>query len=367
VKVSPLLFFFALLTLLTLCSNLLLDKYVLTKEQLLANPTFATNEEYWEKQIPDDAALTVTQNILSLYSESPDKTAAISQERTCSGKAQKLLLSAELATDSVLSGEKGWNKARFLLVQYIEGKANYRLQHSVALLSGTQPWKHYSKVFTLSPACSSYRVILELNHSPGQLNIRNLSLHEAQETTLYIWSKWLLTGLWLLFISLLFLPEIRAQKNIYFKILAVVTVTAIFIGTAIPGKTKNDIKYDIAQEAKIISAPLRHSIHELTDLSSSSMDLPHVDVTKIAHFSLFAFLALLLLLKQETPHLRLFCKLFLLACASEMIQFYADGRTPLFTDVMIDMAGVGIVFLAFRYRKRDRGLKLGGEDRNELS
>lgn len=263
-KVSSLLSFFAILTLLTLCSNLLLDKHVLSKEQLLANPAFATNEEYWEKQIPEDATLTVTQNILNLYSESTEKSVAISQEKTCSGKAQSLLLGAELATTSILPGEKEWHMGRFLLVQYIEGKANYRLQHTVASLSGTQPWQYYSKVFTLSPACSSYRVTLQLNHSPGELHVRNLALHEVHENTLYTWGKWLTTGLWLLFIALLFLPEIQEQRKLCFKILAIATLAAIFIGTAIPGKTKNEIKYDITQEAKSISAPIRNSILELT-------------------------------------------------------------------------------------------------------
>lgn len=85
------------------------------------------------------------------------------------------------------------------------------------------------------------------------------------------------------------------------------------------------------------------------------MALPHADITKIAHFSLFALLALVLLLKQKTPLLQLFCKLLLLASASEMIQLYADERTPLFTDVLIDMAGVGIVFLSFKYREWRKG------------
>lgn len=295
--------------------------------------------------------LTATQNTLNLYSESMSETAAIFHEQSCSGKAQKLLLSAELATDSVSPGEKGWNKARLLLVQNIEGKANYQLQHIVASLSGTHPWRHYSKIFTLSPVCSSYRVVLQLNHSPGELSVRNLSLREAHETTTYIWCKWLITGLWLVFISLLFFPEIQAPKKMCFKVLSVVTVAAIFIGTAIPGKTKNEIKYDLIQEAKTLSGPIKHSILELTEMSSLSMSLPHVDITKFAHFSLFALLTLVVLLKGQTPRLRLFCKLFLLACASEMIQFYADERTPLFTDVMIDMAGVVMVFLVFEYRR----------------
>ncbi len=31
--------------------------------------------------------------------------------------------------------------------------------------------------------------------------------------------------------------------------------------------------------------------------------------------------------------------IFMLACATECIQFYIDGRSPLFSDVLIDMAG----------------------------
>jgi len=65
-----------------------------------------------------------------------------------------------------------------------------------------------------------------------------------------------------------------------------------------------------------------------------------VDITKVAHFVLFALLAFLLRLTSPARPVRmLMLDLFMLACATELSQFFINDRSPLFTDVMIDMAG----------------------------
>jgi VanZ family protein len=40
--------------------------------------------------------------------------------------------------------------------------------------------------------------------------------------------------------------------------------------------------------------------------------------------------------------------IFMLACATELNQFFVENRSPLFTDVLIDMAGAGTGVLLSR-------------------
>lgn len=70
-------------------------------------------------------------------------------------------------------------------------------------------------------------------------------------------------------------------------------------------------------------------------------------IDNIGHFGLFAVLSLLLMRVNPSRPVRLqVLDLFMLACVTELVQLYADGRTPEVIDVVIDMAGAGTAFFA---------------------
>lgn len=76
------------------------------------------------------------------------------------------------------------------------------------------------------------------------------------------------------------------------------------------------------------------------------LNVEHI-IRKLAHFTIYTILGLLLMSLAETFDFtnkkRLFLSVligFLYACLDEFHQSFTPGRTPLFTDVLIDMLGV---------------------------
>jgi VanZ family protein len=78
-------------------------------------------------------------------------------------------------------------------------------------------------------------------------------------------------------------------------------------------------------------------------------------IRKFAHLSAFGFLAFLVW-KAVFPHklsyIGAWCFTALYAASDEWHQSFQPGRTPLFTDVLIDAAGAFIVLLVVHFYKR---------------
>lgn len=88
---------------------------------------------------------------------------------------------------------------------------------------------------------------------------------------------------------------------------------------------------------------LRAVIAGLLALMPSDATLTgRVNVPALGHFALFAGLAVLLFVgRADLGAWRLLGVLAGLAVATELMQFFVDGRQPDWRDVLIDMAGVG--------------------------
>jgi len=97
-------------------------------------------------------------------------------------------------------------------------------------------------------------------------------------------------------------------------------------------------------------AQLKHWVQVSTqfwaqDISSETVQgvavLPWFDITKLGHFLLFASLAWLLVRAWPERDWRVvLLDLLLLAAASELLQLFAVGRSPLFSDWLIDAGGI---------------------------
>lgn len=95
---------------------------------------------------------------------------------------------------------------------------------------------------------------------------------------------------------------------------------------------QGDIK-DIIFDA--IDFQLNNSSSILQSLNLSSMDL-----SKIGHFIFFLGLGFILaMILRDRKIFDFFAVIVMLACGTELIQIYIDGRTPLFSDVLIDISG----------------------------
>jgi len=338
---------FLLLCISTAFSVVLVDKYQNVGRQLLLNADFSKELEFWQPPESSSGKIVAYNNQLILRSHDAGKSVQVSQNIQSDLNGKKFRLRATLASRNVVPGEKKWNKARLLLVQYIDGKAQWKFSHVLAALDGTHGWQIYNKAFRLSPECSELRVIAQMSRCRGELFVKGLSLYEVEESATYTWVKWLIRAAWILFIFVLLVPGLKGGGSTLLKIFIVLTVAGIVVGTTLPGQVKNELKEDITKEVHTYTAPVKKITEGRMDTAQYKFFM--LDITKIAHFCLFSLLALLLLLKNPCRPMRLILlELFMLACATEFMQFYIDGRSPLITDVLIDMAGGAVGMMAGR-------------------
>lgn len=335
---------FLLFCICTICSVFFIEQHQTVGPQLLLNADFSEGLSHWESNVPSSGEITALNNELHIKSSDAGKSAVVFQKLPNDLNGKKLHLRAKLATKNVTGGKKEWHKARLLLVQYNNGKAQWKLSHSVAALEGTNNWQNYEEVFTTSPANSEIRVIVQMGRCSGDLFIKNLSVYEVEETSLYTLAKWLIKGAWIVFIFVLFVPGLKGEGSAFLKICIVLTVVGIVVGTTLPGQVKNELKGDITEEVNSYTAPVEKAAEKFIGTGTAHYNLWKPDSTKIAHFCLFALLAFLILRKDPYQQKRvLLIELLMLAIATELMQFYVEGRSPLFTDVLIDMGGGSLV------------------------
>ena len=329
---------FLLISIGTAFNVFFIEKYQNIGEQLLINAEFSKELSNWNTQEPSSSKIVIHQNQLIISSQNAQKSVQVYQKIQTDVKGKTFRLRATLSSKDVISGEKNWNKARLLLVQFISEKAQWNLPHVLASIEGSHDWKIYNGVFHTSSECSKVHIIAQTNRCSGELFVKDLNLYEVEETSLYTWVKWLIRSTWIIFIFALFIPRLGGGSSSILNIFIVLTVAGMVIGTSLPGHIKNDLKKDIIEEVDTYTAPVKMS-PELA-MNPAHYKFFKLDITKIAHFCLFALLALLLLLKNPSCSIRLILlELLMLACATELMQFYVDGRSPLIADVLIDMAG----------------------------
>ncbi len=330
-------FLFVLLCILTACSIFLIDRYQDVGEQLLLNPDFAGNLHSWQvKQKTPFTEVRVSDNVLQLSSDGIKGNIQIWQEVSGVSNGAKLRLRATLKTENVKGDGKSWSRARLLLIQPHQWQGRYFAFRVVTALSGTHDWRTYSKVFATVRNLGS-QVRIQLPNSQGIFLIKDISLYRVEERAVYRWIKWLFIALWTSFIAALFVPILKVKRNIV-PFIAVPILFLIVIGTAMSGSIKNHLKYMLLGKLERYIFPIQEVIWKIS--YRFHYEPAAFDITKIGHFFLFgAFTFMFILGNPGRSKVRQMGDIFMLACATECIQFYIDGRSPLFSDVLIDMAG----------------------------
>ncbi len=223
------------------------------------------------------------------------------------------------------------------------------MAHSVTLLAGTNSWKTYTNTFLIDNATEGLKVKIELTRAQGILWARNISLHTAARNPVFQYGKYLFFSLGGILVAMVFLPYFKVTSKLFCKGMALALLIAILTGTLLPGKEKvtllketNKLYYLVVNTFKQPSSKSKEILKSPTKnykTSTSGQERSH-DLTKVAHFVLFCFFTFVLcLISSPTKPLTLLFNIFLLATTTEMLQFFIEGRSPLFMDIGIDMAG----------------------------
>jgi len=337
-------FFFLVLGAITVVSYRHIEKYEPVSGQLLHNSDFSAGLNCW-KIGGSPGGINIRNGVLGLHAGNVKSSVQVWQQFMVADMLRhaNLQLQASVCCEDVVKGNKPWNVARLLLVQYVHGKPRYNTAHVVCALSGSHDWQKVSNTFTLLPDCTEFRVIVQMSHCSGSFFLRDVKLSQVKQTALYSWTARALRIAWVVFVVLLFVPWLDFRNVMLPAILVVMTVIVILFGTTMPGHVKNTMKKEVIREIRAGVQSVRDPAHAVTHSKKQPDDnrVP-VDITKVAHFVLFGVLALLLRrCRPERPTWLLMLDLFLLSCATELSQLFIDGRTALFSDVLIDLAGGG--------------------------
>lgn len=344
--------FFFLLTLLTLWGAAVIPQYLDTGPQLLSNADFSSGLEQWQSRKTAADTISVDNGVLALHSADVKTNVALYQTIGKDFGGKKLRLKASLRSRGVLAGDQPWNKARLVLLQYFEDKAQYSLPHIVVALDGSNKWQEVSAVFSIAPDCTGFQVAAEMSRCSGDFFLKNLSLFQVEENPQYKYAQWPIRSAWVLFAFFLFIPYLKNQTVMAPKILLLLTVIVILIGTTMPAALKTDLKERIdltvtTQTNKIVAVTQAVSEHNTTQTHWLESQVEKVNITKVAHFILFAFLVFVLRRSNPSrPVSGLIVDVFMLAAATELSQFFVENRSPLFRDLLLDMAGGGTGWIA---------------------
>ena len=174
IKYTHKMFIFTLLTVFTLYPVFFLDRYLDIGDEMLKNHTFDQDTSQWQisKQRIGSSVGSVA-GLLCLSSSNIKNRVNVWQNIQFSQKNPILRLQASLRCNDVVAGEKSWDKARLLLVQYQGGKGRWDISHSVASISGTKQWKQYSEVFFLAPDIDNLKVVMQLSRCKGAFYLKN--------------------------------------------------------------------------------------------------------------------------------------------------------------------------------------------------
>lgn len=335
---------FLLLALATLYCAAFINQYDVTGQQILNNPSFSSDLDHWQLHKKEADMVLVQHGELAMHSSAAKTSVSLYQVITNPPVGKKIQVKAVLRSNDVVAGSKSHNRARLLLVQYFGDKAIYKLPHQVMALEGTNDWQEVSEAFTIAEDCTELRVVVQLSRCSGDFFLNDLSLYQVVESSLYQKVKWLIRGAWLLFSFLLFIPYLRNQALAISKALILITVAVILVGTTMPAKVKNNLKGQIENQLMMQTGKMIAGHPATTDMQPQSwwqqLIKEKLNISKSAHFMLFALLFLLLRRNNPSrPISLLLLDLFMLASATELSQIFIEHRSPLVTDLLIDMAG----------------------------
>ncbi len=343
---------FLLLTLATLLFVASVERYRPVGEELLLNPDFRLGLQDWQARGPAGAISLLGNGRVELLSDSSRHTVDLAQTIRGLESSGHLQLSAKLSSEAVVPGTKGWHRARLVLVRYAENDRWLKLLDQVAALTGDTDWRRFRKTFRLEEQAVKTQVVLQLPHVTGRLRAGELSLRRALLDPLFTYGQVAAFLLWGGFLLALLRPYLQRRSGLVRRFSLVLVTATLFVGVLLPGTIKTELSGEIVQVSRQVKLQLDANIEPdlLKKVNSVRQLVGELDFqpSKAGHFVLFALLFMVLgLTRGELMLFEVYYDVLLLAATTELLQLFLAGRTPLVTDIFIDMAGalLGLLLL----------------------
>jgi VanZ family protein len=337
---------FVVLTIITLLFVNWYDPFVLIGPELLKNPDFSQEFSNWKKSGQLDNITIENYAIVKLNSSNPRSHTGITQTIDNPVRYKLLKLSGQIKTKDIKPGKRSWEKAWLLLSSYDENGKLLPLPRHVVQLIGTNKWQLYSKIFRIFPTAKQLEVSVLLFKATGIMWIKDLSLREVQQKGSVFYYRTGFIIAWSIFLTGLFVPYIINSYNRIWRLLVVVCLSAVIIGSLTFGEHKTDFLEAVNPIIQKMIQPQSEvtpsNINEIKGQNDKEQKKISLIIFKGGHFVFFAMLAFVLPLARDfnkSPS-SLIPDLFMLAASTELMQNFITGRTPLLMDLLINLSGV---------------------------
>jgi len=350
---------------LTVVLAVTVDKYKVTSGELLSNRGFEQGLKDW-KIDGTPSALTVKDGVLVVELREPGKSVEIEQPIAKMTTPGFVLLEGELKSLDVVPGEKPWHRARLDFSRYGTNGKWLPLPHNVISLEGSTEWQHYQEIFRLVEGVGKSVVTIQMLSATGELWVRNLSLHRVVPATGYKVARAALFLMWASVLILLFGPHVIGGKRKFLGVMTGLVVIIIVIGTMLPASFKTRWQGEIkdlvlAGENHLTTNHSGLNVGTDSEHSEQIYLVGDLEISKVGHFVFFGLLGFLVLARGgKGSILPQLAETAVLGAATELMQFFVEGRTPLVSDFLTDMAGVAtgllicLIFLRCRRLLSDR-------------
>ncbi|MFK7779189.1 MAG: VanZ family protein [Gimesia sp.] len=331
--------FFLFLAVATLYLGVWYKRYLPVGSALLPALQLDNKNSTWHSYGLQGAVIQESAEVVRLHSNDPTKSVGLKFPITEPSRFHYLQLSADLRTENVVAGKQSWQKARLLLSSH-DAKGKWLPQHHhVVTLEGDNPWQHYTEAFTISDTAAQLRVGVQLPRATGTLWVRNLNLQEVVVKPVYWYGSYVIELIWSFFLLWLLAPYFNRGSRWLLRGGLSLVLMLTFVGILLPGNLKVQM---LAQGKEWLQSCTQiWSQNVSSDAVTGVALLPWFDVAKLGHFLIFALLARVLVFAwPERNRYYILTDLLMLAAATELLQLFVVGRSPLFTDWLIDGGGI---------------------------
>lgn len=324
----------------------LYERYEPVGKELLVDPNFGEGFSRWLQS--GRGVAEIIDGEVVLRATAPAADVAVRQTIKNPSRFRQLRLSAELEATDIRPGPRFWQRGYLALVSFDDDKRMLQVPHVAAHLEGTKAWRTYSAVFRVPEAADELRVSVQIIGATGTLAFRNLSLQEVAERPSYgvLRGSWLVV--WIVAVTWLLLPYLPFLRFDVPHALAYLILAGIFAGTLMPVSFKIFVESWLGNVFLKLMQLLGVEAQSVIGPSMENLSVHEPMLDKLGHLLFFGLLGLVA--RWAYPRLSrssVVLVLLTLACVSEILQFFVDGRSARISDLMIDAAGVTVGVFVF--------------------
>lgn len=144
-------------------------------------------------------------------------------------------VSLSMRTTDVHQGPMRWQKAG-MIARSFRGNGSFlpHWPYEVVLATGTTGWTDYQAVFPVADSDGAMRLVIYHAGAAGTMEARGLSVESVAEAGWFKAARWLIAVLWVLLGGAAVFSVLRADREIYGRLLIVVGALAIASGALMP-------------------------------------------------------------------------------------------------------------------------------------